>query len=79
MSEQCKTDERINGIVKWYNKDKGFGFIKMGDGRLDVFFHAKQLRESGIHRALEENEKVSFVMSSGPKGLFAEQIDLIQE
>ena len=79
MSVSDDPNEYLEGVCKWYNKDKGYGFIKMGNGYLDVFFHAKQLRQSGIHRALEENEKIRFVMTNGPKGLFAEQISIVED
>lgn len=67
------------GNCKWYDKVKGFGFIQMPEGGLDVFVHANQLRKSGIERALEEGEKVKFVLGKGPKGSFATDISIIKE
>lgn len=64
----------VTGTVKWFDSEKGYGFFKLPDGKLDVFFHIKQLRTSGINRALKEGEVAEFVVSSGPKGHFAEQI-----
>lgn len=65
------------GIMKWYNRDKGFGFIQMPDGKLDVFVHANQLRKSGIERSLIEGEKVRFQISKGPRGAFALNISVL--
>lgn len=69
----------IDGTVKWYNQTKGYGFIQMPNGHLDVFCHANQLRKSGIARALVEGEKISFVISTGPKGQFATEIKIIKD
>lgn len=54
------------GTVKWFNPDKGFGFITQ-DGGGDVFVHFSAIEGSG-YRNLEENEKVEFEVTSGPKG-----------
>ena len=54
------------GIVKWFNPDKGFGFITQ-DGGPDVFVHFSAIDGSG-YRNLEENDKVEFDVTSGPKG-----------
>lgn len=70
--------ERVTGSVKWFNVDKGFGFIKLPNGSLDVFVHVHQLRRSGIERALLEGESVSFVVGKGPKGSFATDINLLE-
>jgi len=75
MSES--TTEVQTGICKWFNKDKGFGFIAMPDGGLDVFVHANQLRKSGIERSLREGEKLQFNTSKGPRGNFAVNIQLV--
>lgn len=60
----------ITGTVKWFNDDKGFGFITPDDGSADVFAHYSAILGSG-HRNLEENQKVSFETMQGPKGLQA--------
>lgn len=73
------SEEFLQSACKWYNKEKGFGFIQGLEGGLDVFVHANQLRKSGIERALEEGEKVKFVISKGPKGSFATNISLIKD
>ncbi len=49
----------INGVVKFYNAQKGFGFIQPEDGSKDVFVHATALERAGIH-GLSEGQKVSF-------------------
>jgi CspA family cold shock protein len=65
-----------SGKVKFFNAEKGFGFIQMPNGVLDVFVHANQLRKSGIDRCLVENEEVRFVIERGPKGSFAVDISI---
>lgn len=67
----------IQGVVKWFDNKKAFGFIELPGGGLDVFVHANQLRRSGIDRVLEQGEKVRFRTSKGPKGSFAVDISII--
>ena len=54
------------GTVKWFNPEKGFGFISQADGP-DIFVHFSAIEGSG-YRNLEENDKVEFEITSGPKG-----------
>lgn len=54
------------GTVKWFNPDKGFGFISQ-DGGPDVFVHFSAIEGSG-YRNLDENDKVEFEVTQGPKG-----------
>ena len=61
------------GIVKWFNADKGFGFIQPEDGTADVFVHYSAI-ETGGYRSLEENQKVEYTVSQGPKGLQAASV-----
>jgi CspA family cold shock protein len=62
----------MNGTVKWFNADKGFGFIT-GDDGVDVFAHFSQIQVDGF-KTLEEGQKVSFEIAQGPKGPQAENI-----
>jgi len=58
---------RVNGVVKFFNDAKGFGFIAPEDGAKDVFVHASALEQAGI-RLLKEGDKVSFVLEDDRKG-----------
>jgi CspA family cold shock protein len=62
------------GTVKWYNTEKGFGFIEV-EGEKDVFVHSSAIKDS--IRSLEEGQKVQFETENGPKGLQAIEISLI--
>ena len=61
------------GTVKWFNAEKGYGFIAPDDGSRDVFAHFSAIAGSG-HRNLEENQKVEYETERGPKGLQAANI-----
>lgn len=61
------------GIVKWFNAEKGFGFIQPDDGSADVFAHFSAIASSG-YRSLDENQKVEYDVVQGQKGLQAENI-----
>ncbi|MFD6528895.1 cold-shock protein [Streptomyces sp. NPDC060184] len=61
------------GTVKWFNSEKGFGFIAPDDGTPDVFVHFSAIDSSG-YRSLDENQRVEFSTSQGPKGPQAEQV-----
>ena len=63
------------GTVKWFNSDKGFGFITQDDGGPDVFVHFRAISGNG-YRNLEENQKVEFDTTQGPKGLQASNVTL---
>jgi CspA family cold shock protein len=55
------------GTVKWFNAEKGFGFIAPEDGSADVFVHYSEIQTNG-YRTLEENQRVEFEIGQSPKG-----------
>ncbi len=61
------------GTVKWFNAEKGFGFIAPSDGSADVFAHYSAIATNG-YKSLDENQQVEFDTVQGPKGLQAENI-----
>jgi CspA family cold shock protein len=65
----------MNGTVKWFNAEKGFGFITGEDGT-DVFAHFSQIKSEG-YKSLQEGQKVSYDVVKGPKGPQAENITTI--
>ncbi len=64
--------DRVNGIVKWFNNAKGFGFITRDNGD-DVFVHFRSIRGEG-YRTLTQGQAVEFELMEGPKGLHAEDV-----
>jgi CspA family cold shock protein len=64
------------GTVKWFNAEKGFGFISTDDNGPDVFVHYSAIQGSGF-RSLEENQRVSFEVSQGAKGPQADSVLVI--
>jgi CspA family cold shock protein len=64
------------GTVKWFNADKGFGFITPDGGAADVFAHYSAISSSGF-RSLDENQRVEFDISQGAKGPQAANIRVI--
>lgn len=64
------------GVVKWFNAEKGFGFISVDGGGADVFVHFSAIQGSG-YRTLEENQRVEFEVTQGPKGPQADQVRVI--
>jgi CspA family cold shock protein len=61
------------GTVKWFNAEKGFGFIAQEGGGDDVFVHFSAIQMQG-YKALEENQRVEFEVTQGPKGPQAENV-----
>lgn len=67
--------ERIVGTVKWFNGEKGFGFIAR-DGGADVFVHFSAIQGDG-YRNLQEGQKVEFTVEKGPKGPQASNVTIL--
>ena len=61
------------GIVKWFNNEKGYGFITPESGGKDLFAHHSEIQGTGF-KSLDENQRVSFVAGVGQKGPCATQI-----
>ncbi|HHV38321.1 MAG TPA: cold-shock protein [Tepidimicrobium sp.] len=66
----------INGTVKWFNSEKGFGFIQTEEGT-DVFVHFSQINKEGF-KTLDEGEAVTFRVVEGAKGPQAEDVTPVQ-
>ncbi len=64
------------GVVKWFNAEKGFGFISVDGGGADVFVHYSAIQSTG-YRSLEENQRVEFEITRGPKGPQADRVRAI--
>ena len=67
--------ERVTGTVKWFNGDKGYGFIAQADGP-DVFVHFSEIKGEGF-RNLEEGQSVEFNVEQGQKGLQATNVAVV--
>jgi CspA family cold shock protein len=70
--EVAMSEERVTGTVKWFNDDKGYGFIEREDGK-DVFVHHSAIVSEGF-RTLKEGQKVSMEVTQGQKGPQAENV-----
>ena len=64
------------GTVKWFNADKGYGFIAPDDGTADVFVHHSAIQADGF-RSLEENQRVEFDVTTSDRGQQAARVRLI--
>ncbi len=65
--------ERETGTVKWFNSEKGYGFIERDQGG-DVFVHYSEIKMSG-YRTLEDGQRVSFAVVDGQKGPQAQEVE----
>jgi len=68
-----RRQQMAQGTVKWFNADKGYGFIAPDDGTADVFVHHSAI-DMGGYRTLAESQKVEYTVSQGPKGPQADQV-----
>jgi CspA family cold shock protein len=66
----------VQGTVKWFNAEKGAGFIASDDGTADVFVHYSAITTEG-YRALDENQRVEFDVTQGQKGPQAERVSAV--
>ena len=69
--------DREQGIVKWFNVSKGFGFIQRDSGE-DIFVHFRAIQGDG-YRSLKDGEKVEYTVVEGQKGLQAEEVRKLEE
>jgi len=68
----------IQGTVKWFNNEKGFGFIQQENGDKDLFVHYRQVNSNGYDRvSLDEGQKVSYEIGQGQKGPQAENVTIL--
>ncbi|MEU2908096.1 cold shock domain-containing protein [Streptomyces globisporus] len=66
--------DRQNGVVKWFNEEKGYGFITPQSGD-DLFVHFKAIQADGF-KTLQEGQAVTFVPTRGQKGMQAEEVQI---
>jgi cold shock protein len=71
-----KEKDMAQGVVKWFNAEKGFGFISVDGGGNDVFVHYSAIQADG-YRSLEENQRVEFDVVQGAKGPQAESVRIV--
>ncbi len=70
--------ERLEGRVKWFNDEKGYGFITQENGKGDIFVHFRQVNNpNGGRVSLHEGQKVSYVIGQGLKGPQAEDVIIL--
>ncbi len=69
--------ERELGVVKWFNGEKGYGFIARDSGEKDVFVHFSAINAEGF-RTLREGQRVEFEVAQGQKGPQAQNVEIIE-
>ncbi|EAR10496.1 cold-shock protein [Reinekea blandensis] len=74
---RIEEDDREEGLVKWFNVSKGFGFVTRDNGE-DVFVHFRSIRGRG-HRSLQEGQRVRFGVVESSKGLQAEDVTIVRQ
>jgi CspA family cold shock protein len=78
MSTNQSSDETHKGTVKWFDPNKGYGFITLDDAEdKDVFVHFSAINEEG-YKTLEQNQRVSFSIALGQKGEQADDVRVIR-
>jgi len=77
ITSRLEEDDREEGLVKWFNVSKGFGFVTRESGD-DVFVHFRSIRGRG-HRSLQEGQRVRFGVVESAKGLQAEDVTIVRQ
>jgi CspA family cold shock protein len=67
---------RVSGVVKWFNANKGYGFISNKEGE-DLFVHFTSIRDNGGYRSLDEGQEVEFTVGKGNKGPQAQDVVIL--
>jgi len=67
-------EDREQGTVKWFNSEKGYGFIQRDNGEKDVFVHFSEINKEG-YKSLDEGQRVEFAVTEGNKGFQAQSVD----
>ena len=69
---------QYNGTVKWFDNEKGFGFIQLENGSKDLFVHYSEVNNSGYGRvSLDDGQKVTFEIGEGVKGEQAKNVEIV--
>jgi CspA family cold shock protein len=74
LYQQHQKESMSKGVVKWFNADKGFGFITPDDGGNDLFVHHSEIQMGGRFATLEEGQAVEFEVGQGKKGPCANNV-----
>lgn len=69
--------ERMEGVVKWFSAEKGYGFIKQDNGQPDIFVHFSAIGGTG-YKSLEEGDRVTFAVVEGKKGMQAADVEIVE-